>query len=205
VAIRLPRKPSFIGTTAPSTPAPLTARARRRFAAMLKEASAILDHLPEPGESLHFLLSGTYDLTTMLGYLVTSYGAKCVEMRIATLAFSSRNTAELMRLVDSGIVGKLSLLASDFHRKHSPAEWAEAVQEFGKRGLRISAPRSHCKVVTMLFADGVKLALETSANARTNNNTEQATLFNDASVHDYHAAWIDQAHEVHCARESQQK
>src|SRR5437763_1073039 len=80
------------GNIAPGVPAAHPARARRRFAAMLREASAIVDKLPQPGESLHFLLSGTYDLATLLGYLITSRPAPCREVRLATLAFSSRNT-----------------------------------------------------------------------------------------------------------------
>lgn len=203
--IRLPKRPTFAGASNPRVPQAHTARARRRFAAMLREATAIVDHLPEPGESLHFLLSGTYDLATMLGYLITSRGVQCINMRLATLAFSSRNTHELMGLVDTGTVAKVSLLCSDFHAKHSPTEYAEAVRVFQARGMRVCAPRSHCKIATMQFADGLKLTMETSANLRTNNNIEQATLFNDAELHDWHAQWLDEKHrewEIHQSRSS---
>jgi hypothetical protein len=38
---------------------------------------------------------------------------------------------------------------------------------------------------------GGKLALEGSANLRSNGNREQFLLANDAGLHDWHARWID--------------
>src|SRR5262245_17179011 len=102
--IRLPRRPSFHGGAGPGTPGPHTARARRRYAAMLREASAILDHLPQPGESLHALMTGLYDFMTLVAHVITNRPAPCEVLRIATLAFSSRNTAELVQLLDGGAV-----------------------------------------------------------------------------------------------------
>ena len=115
-------------------------------------------------------------------------------MRIATLAFSSRNTHAITQLVDSGAVRRVSLLCSDFFAKHNKAEFAEAVQELRQRGVRIAAPRCHAKVTCLHFADGAKLVFEGSANLRTNGNIEQFALFNDAALHDWHAAWIDEKH-----------
>ena len=44
------------------------------------------------------------------------------------------------------------------------------------------------------FTDGAKMVFEGSANLRTNGNIEQFALFNDAGLHDWHAAWIDEKH-----------
>jgi hypothetical protein len=49
------------------------------------------------------------------------------------------------------------------------------------------------KVVTFLFADGATYSLEGSANLRSNSNREQFCLTNDKGLHDWHAAWIDEA------------
>src|SRR5439155_7591615 len=171
-----------------------TARARRRYAAMLRESQGILAHLPQPGESLHALMTGLYDFMTLLGHVITHHPAPCARLRIATLAFNSRNTHEITQLFDSGAVKSVSLLCSDFFAKHNKAEFAEAVREFRERGQAIAAPRSHAKVTCLYFADGVKLVFEGSANLRTNGNIEQFCLINDASLHDWHAAWIDGKH-----------
>src|SRR5262249_9948720 len=109
-------------------------------------------------------------------------------------AFSSRNTHEILQLMDGGAVKTVSLLCSDFFAKHNKAEFSEAVREFQKRGQDIAAPRSHAKVTCLHFPDGGKLVLEGSANPRTNGNIEQFALFTDAGLHDWHAAWIDEKH-----------
>jgi hypothetical protein len=181
---RLPRRPSFTGPTAAGVPAAHTARARRRYAAMLCEAADILAHLPGPGESLHALMTGLYDFLTLVGHVITHRPVPCAELRIATLAFSSRNTHEITQLVDSGAVRRVSLLCSDFFAKHNKAEFTEAVREFQARGQAIAAPRSHAKVACLYFADGGKLVFEGSANLRTNGNLEQFALFNDPGLHD---------------------
>jgi hypothetical protein len=191
---RLPKRPSFTGGGGPGVPRAHTAKARRRYAAMLRESADILAHLPGPGESLHALMTGLYDFLTLVGHVITHHAAPCAELRIATLAFSSRNTHEITQLVDSGAVQRVSLLCSDFFAKHNKAEFTEAVRELQARGMPIAAPRSHAKVTCLHFADGGKLVFEGSANLRTNGNLEQFALFNDAALHDWHAAWIDGKH-----------
>ncbi len=191
---RLPKRPTFARGGAPGMPAAHTARARRRYAAMLRESAEILAHLPGPGESLHALMTGTYDFLTLVGHAITHQPAPCAELRIATLAFSSRNTAEIVQLLDAGAVNRVSLLCSDFFAKHNKAEFTEAVREYTQRGQAIAAPRCHAKVTCLHFADGAKLVFEGSANLRTNGNIEQFALINDAGLHDWHAAWIDGKH-----------
>jgi hypothetical protein len=98
----------------------------------------------------------------------------------------------MLRLLDTGRVGRLSLICSKFFAEHDKDLYEETLQEFRKRGQRAAAPRSHAKVVTMHFADGQKLILEGSANLRTNSNREQFCLIHDAELHDWHAAWVDE-------------
>jgi hypothetical protein len=161
---------------------------------MLRESADILAHLPGPGESLHALMTGLYDFMTLVGHVITHRPASCAVLRIATLAFSSRNTHEIAQLLDTGAVAKVSLLCRDFFAKHNKAEFAEAVREFQARGQAIAAPRCHAKVTCLQFADGAKLVFEGSANLRTNGNIEQFALVNDPELHDWHAAWIDGKH-----------
>jgi hypothetical protein len=191
---RLPRRPTFAGRAGSGVPTAYTARARRRYAAMLRQSADILAHLPQPGESLHALMTGLYDFLPLVGHVITHYPAPCAELRIATLAFNSRNTHEITQLVDGGAVRRVSLLCSDFFAKHNKAEFAEAVRELRQRGMRIAAPRCHAKVTCLHFEGGAKLVFEGSANLRTNGNIEQFALFNDAALHDWHAAWIDGKH-----------
>jgi hypothetical protein len=200
--IRLPRRPSITGTAGPGLPPAFTAKARRRYAAMPRESVDILAHLPGPGESLHALMRGLYDFMTLVGHVITTRPVPCARLRLTTLAFSSWNTAELCQSYDAGAVQSMSLLASDFFSKHNKAERVEAVREFQTRGQAIAAPRSHCKVTCLEFTDGLKLVFEGSANARSNGNREQFCLVNSAELHDWHSAWIDEAHRVWASEQS---
>src|SRR5262249_45516730 len=193
-ALRAPRRQTLAGRDGPGVRPAIRAKARRRYAAMLRASADILAHLPGPGESLHALMTGLYDFLTLVGHVITTQPAPCARLRIATLAFSGRNTQEITQLVDNGAVQVVSLLCSDFFAKHNKAEWAEAVRQFQARGMPIAAPRCHAKVTCLHFADGAKMVFEGSANLRTNGNIEQFALFNDAGLHDWHAQWIDAKH-----------
>jgi hypothetical protein len=112
-------------------------------------------------------------------------------LRIATLSYNGRNLAEMLRLLDEGKVGTLTLLCSAFFRDHNKELWEETLSEFRDRKQRVAAARSHAKVVTFHLASGARLALEGSANLRSNGNREQFALIHDGTLHDWHARWID--------------
>lgn len=184
------RRPVFGAAPAHGTRAKAVKLARRRVV-MLAEASAVLAHLPGPGESLHAIMTGRYGLAHLLTALLGRLGA-CERMRVATLAFSEGNVGELCLALDSGAILALSLLCSDFFKDHSQRQYARAAEELGKRGQKLASGRNHCKVVTMQFAGGARYALEGSANLRSNSNREQFCLVHDAGLHDFHAEWIDE-------------
>ncbi len=177
---------------ADGVPAPLLrgAAGNRRLAA-LKEAGDILEVLPGPGESLHALMTGRYDLTDLLEVIYSRLGA-VAHLRVATLSFNGHNLLLMKHWLEAGHVRRLSLLYSSFFADHNPEivlQLAEAL-EGGKH--RHKAARNHCKVVALEMADGRKLSLEGSANLRTNSNREQFALIDGPELHDWHAAWIDE-------------
>src|ERR1700722_1305929 len=88
-----------------------------RRPAMLKEADAVLTVLPAPGEALHALITGRYDLLHLVVNLLDRLG-HAPAVRIATLSYNGRNLAEMLRLLDEGKVGSLTLLCSAFFRDH---------------------------------------------------------------------------------------
>jgi hypothetical protein len=186
-------RPSFACQPAPAEKSPggNIVRGMTRRAAMLQEASAVLTHLPAPGEALHALITGRYDLMHLLVVLLDRLGpARAV--RIATLSFNGRNLAEMFTILDGPNPPRLTLLCSAFFRDHNKELWQETLEGFHERGQRTAAARTHAKVITIETVSGVKLALEGSANLRSNGNREQFLLANDAPLHDWHAAWIDE-------------
>ncbi len=172
-------------------PTPLVGKAAGRRTAMLGQAAEVLAVLPGPGETLHALMTGRYDLMHLIAALVTHLG-DVQSLRIATLSYNGRNLAEMVALLDSGAIHSLTLLCSAFFRDHNKELWQETLDDFRERGQRAAAARSHAKVVTVATASGRRLSLEGSANLRTNSNREQFSLTDDAALHDWHAAWIDQ-------------
>jgi hypothetical protein len=180
--------------SASKAPRPLSVKDTVRRTAMLREAADVLDHLPEPGEALHALMTGRYDLTVLLTHILERAPSSCSHLRIATLSLKERNLYELRRLMDAGKIGRLSLLVSEFFRDHHAEVCANFIAELAARSPvhRFAAARSHAKVICMDFADGTKMVLEGSANLRTNSNREQFCLLQHADLHDWHAAWIDE-------------
>src|SRR5947209_20476282 len=89
------------GTNLPGkAPRPLSVKDVARRTAMLKEAAGVLDHLPEPGEAVHFLLTGRYDLVVLLAIIIERRPVPCEHLRVGTLSLKQRNVYELCRLLD---------------------------------------------------------------------------------------------------------
>src|SRR5262245_33147461 len=133
------KAPSFKHKGGTGLPRAHLAAARRRYAAMLREAGDILPRLPAPGESLHALMTGLYDFMTVVGLVITTHATACKLLRIATLAFSPRNVVEIAQLADRGAVRAVHLICSDFFAKHNAAVFAAARAELGRRRGRLAA------------------------------------------------------------------
>ena len=168
----------------------VTRTALRRMA-RLKEAKDALPLIPAEGETLHGLMTGSYDLMHLLIVLLDKLGP-CQEMQIATLSLSARNVTEMSALLDSGKVRQLSILVSDFFRRHDKVIFIELVTAFSKRNQRVAAARSHCKIVTLALEDGRRFTLEGSANLRTNSNIEQFCLTQGVELYEWYSDWISE-------------
>lgn len=166
------------------------ARAMARRTVMLAEAADVLAVMPQPGQSVHAIMTGRYDLMMVVTLLLSRRA--CVNLRLATLSYNGRNLDEMVDALDNGRAGKLTLLCSAFFRRHNRWLWEETRRELRARGQRCAAARTHCKVITLDYDGGACLTLEGSANLRTNSNRENLTLVNDRAVHDFHANWIDE-------------
>jgi hypothetical protein len=174
-------------------PLPLRVKLAARRAAGIAEARAVLDLMPSPGEGLHALCTARMDLTDVIGALCDKLG-RCDLLVIGTLGYNARNLRTMLRWLDAGQVGSLTLLASIFFRSHNGELWAETLAEFRRRGLRAACCHSHAKVVSLSFASGQKLAIEGSANLCGNGSgREQFCLVNDAALADWHARWVSEA------------
>jgi hypothetical protein len=189
---------AFPGLPSPERPSNFRQRAREfkaslRRKAQLKRAAEMVPHLPGPGESLHTLLTGYFDFALVLTCVLRFRPVPCEHARIATLSFGGKNVQEMAGWLDSGIVHRLTLLCSYFMEKACPDEYRAAVAELVERRRQIvGSARCHAKVITLAFADGLRLVFEGSAHLRTNRNMENLCVISDPELHDWHAQWIDQ-------------
>lgn len=189
--IRFGRKPATGGDEADGLPTPARVKLLARRAAGIAEAKSVLEHLPEPSESLHAVVTARLDLTDVINAILERLG-KCGRMRIATLGYNARNLRTMLSWLDAGAVGTLSLVASIFFRSHNGDLWMETLTEFRQRGQCAACCHSHAKVVTLAFASVQRLSIEGSANLCGNGSgREQFALIHDSGLHDFHAGWID--------------
>jgi hypothetical protein len=178
-------------------PRPALIRLQARRAAGIREASETLAQLPAPGESLHAIMTARLDMTDVLNALLDKLG-RCERVAIATLGYNRRNFKATLRWLDSGAVGRLTLLASVFFRAHNGDLWSETLAEFRRRGQRAACCPSHAKVATLAFASGERFAIEGSANLCSNGSArEQFAVIHDAALHDWHRGWIEALVEKH--------
>lgn len=176
----------------PANPSPKKAKAEARYVRAAKTAAALLPDLPQPGESVHALMTGRFDLCQVITSVVARLPA-CRHLRIATLCLSRRNAADLLGLAESRPAMRLTLLTSAFFRGHNKALFEWLAGELADRpNARLAAARSHCKVVCFDLGPGDGVVFEGSANLRTNGNREQLAVIRDWSLHQWHCSWIDE-------------
>src|SRR5215208_4677573 len=157
---------------------------------MLRRAEDALPHLPEPGESVHFLQTGYFDLMMLVPLLVGVHGV-ARHVRLATLSYNGRNLTEMVRLLDSGGCERLTLLTSTFFLNNNGGLYRETCGELRTRGASVAAHKTHAKVIALEFPSA-KLSVEGSANLRSNRSVEQVMLARHGGLCDWHAAWIDE-------------
>lgn len=168
-----------------------TLKAEARRYERVRDAGEILRHLPNRGESFHFLLQKRFDLMDVASALPATIG-KIHHIRLVTLSYNTDNLVAMLDLIDSGNASRLSLLCSSFLRGHKPELWQSALAGFAARPVcRIASAETHAKVV-LAHSERVKLTIEGSANLSSNGGIEQIALIADDGLHDWHAAWIDE-------------
>src|SRR5947207_723252 len=99
----------------PAMPSPKKTRANARYQRAATTAAALLPELPGPGESVHALMTGTFDLCQVITAVVGRLPG-CRHLRIATLCYNKRNAAELLGLLEARPGLRLTLLVSSFFR-----------------------------------------------------------------------------------------
>ncbi len=162
---------------------------KRRMRAA-QSASELLPELPQPGEAIHCLMQGYFDLCQVLT-ITAKRVPELHTLRIATLCYSKRNVTDLCELLEQRPGLRFTLLVSDFFVGNNKDGHAWATRELtAYQNVVVKAARTHCKVA-LFDSPTHAITFEGSANLRTNRNWEQLQITHDRELHDWHATWID--------------
>jgi len=157
------------------------------------EAVRHLQRLPVQGESFHAIISGKYALWDLVPAMLEKIAPQTIsELIIATLSFSKTNAAEMLALLDTGRVKRMSLLVSHYFKGTNREIYDSLVPHLLERGQKVQAMRTHAKIILITTSEAVKYTVESSANARSCKNVEQFCMIRDDALHDFHRGWISE-------------
>lgn len=160
----------------------------------LKDVTNAADHIgamPGKGETLHLLLPGNFAAFDLIVAAINLLGGNIDQLTISTLGFNKRNFTWLCEQFDLGKIGSFQVLASEYFRESDRSAPAYATEQMQQRGLRIGFARTHAKI-QCLRAGAKFFVFESSANLRSCNCIEQATLTNSAKLYHFHTNWIEE-------------
>ncbi len=160
---------------------------------MFQEGEALLSDLPAPGEAVHAIMSGRYDLLVLLAAMLDIHpprAGRCgsrpsVSARpMPSSCLNSRRTRRSARLV---------LLCSSFFKGTASSCSRRSATTWPPSRLAGSRPCGRIAKAGLLRFRGRDEAgdREQRANLRTNSNKEQLCVLNDRALHDWYAVWLD--------------
>jgi hypothetical protein len=175
----------------------LRTKASRRSqvdARQCKHAIEQIIHLPQPGESLHFIVDGRFEPCDLIpATRRLSDPATIRRLDVTTLGLNSDNVQCIARGMDQGKIGECLILVSQYFAKVDKLDYAILQDEITKRNGRVNAVRTHSKLILMEMTDGSNwYTIEGSGNLRSCNSIEQFVMTNDRALLLFHRAWIEE-------------
>jgi hypothetical protein len=167
---------------------------RRRYHDARRQSAAtrILDRLPEPGEVLHLVLDGSFDLCHLIPRVIELAGEPCDRLDLATLGFHDATVETLCRLTEAAKVRRVRLLCSHYFRSVDTDLWARAHRRLTDHGHTLYVARNHAKLQLYAFRSGRAVTLMSSANLRSCRNAESAVLFGDPETLTFWRGVVDE-------------
>lgn len=169
--------------------------AKRSFldARRCKNAMEQILNLPEPGESLHFIVDGLYEPCDLIPAVRRmSDPAMIKRLDATTLGLNNDNTECISRGMDQGKILEANILVSHYFKSVDKDEYAFLKDEIEtKRGGRVNGMRTHCKIMLLEMTDGNCYTIEGSGNFRSCQSIEQFVMTNDRALLEFHRSWIE--------------
>ncbi len=153
-------------------------------------AMELLSPLPPSGSTLHMILPGFFVPLELIFGLMELRRQKAKEVILATLGFSKANVTALAAACDNGQIKRLAVVCSTYFAAGSKEILAYAMEELPRRGAKVIASRSHCKIQLVKLDNGERWVFSGSANSRSTVALENFDLTRDARLYSFHKKWL---------------
>jgi hypothetical protein len=153
-------------------------------------AAELIQRLPVKAETHHFIMDGTFTLAAVIPVIQLLIGEPC-RLTICTLGLNDTTTDALAAMLQAGKLAELRLAFSSYFRASDTATAERAVEVLTKLGATVAVERLHAKI--QLWQPATKpdrYVLETSANLKSCQCVEIASLTNDAGLFKFHDQWL---------------
>ena len=170
---------------------PLRAR-RRSFAEAhsATSASLLVSRLPEPGESMHLLMDGSFRLGLVLPVIQRLIGGPC-RLSVCTLGLHHNTTNLLHGMLQDGRLCHLRIALSSYFRAGDREIADRAAKILSQAGAAIAVERLHVNLqLWQPEAGSDRYVVESSGNLRSCQCIEIATVINDAPLFEWHSRWL---------------
>jgi hypothetical protein len=153
-------------------------------------AAELIQRLPDRGETIHFVMDGTFRLSDVIPIIQRHIGQPC-RLTICTLGLND-DTADLLAvMLKDGRLAELRLAFSSYFRASDPDTAAHAVEVLTKHGATVAVERLHAKLQLYQPAKGRdRYVLETSSNLRSCQCVEVVSVTNDPGLYRWHDQWL---------------
>lgn len=154
-------------------------------------AGELIQRIPAKGETVHFILDGTFRLADVIPVIQSRIGQPC-HLTICTLGLSNDTIGQLAAMLKAGTLAELRLAFSSYFRASDPDTAAHAIETLTKLGAQVAVERLHAKL--QLYQPAKRrdrYVLETSSNLRSCQCVEIASVTNDPGLFNWHWQWLE--------------
>ena len=165
-------------------------RTLRRLAAEQKLAD-ILPPIPAPGMAYHVLSDGSIDFSVFASHLLKAFPFD--QLLISSWVSSQSDIDLLLSWVSTGAVKNLRLYLGEFADSRDP-DLSEKCWRLEAEGQPVSLvlARIHAKLLLCSNeAEGLYIAMESSANLNRNSRVEQTCIIRNKDLYDFYSEYFE--------------
>lgn len=150
------------------------------------QLASILPATFTPGESWHVISRGDIDSLSYVRHVLQ--GVEFIDhLLLSTWCIARNDLEEIRAWLDTGRVDQFDLYAGEIFPSQYGDEYELMTQLCNTYGCRLVIARNHSKVTLMSQpAEGLYIAIESSANVNTNPRIEQSAIHCDQALHAFH-------------------